>query len=168
MSALIDLTGQRFGRLLVIRRSKRKTRRKGTHAAFLCRCDCGAERIVVGKDLRNKNMQSCGCLKRDLLKTETRENSRAWKPDATNPSTGRNRARARYKEQEPCVVCNSPHTERHHRDRDTLNNEASNVPFLCHRCHMIEHSRMRKITKDFVQLRLRTSLPAILGLGTAT
>ena len=141
MSALIDLTGQRFGRLLVIKRSKKKTYSR--EAAFLCRCDCGAEKIIIGTSLRNKITQSCGCLRRDIQKAETRENNRNWKRDATNPSTGRNRARARYKQKEPCVVCNSLDAERHHRDGNTLNNEPSNVPFLCRRCHMIEHGRIK-------------------------
>jgi len=142
MSALIDLTGQRFSRLLVIRRSKKKTYR-GREAAFLCRCDCGAEKIIIGTKLRNKITQSCGCFRRDILKAQTGEKNRAWKPDTTNPQTGRGRARARYKQKEPCVVCNSPDAERHHRDGNALNNEPSNVPFLCRRCHMIEDGRIK-------------------------
>ena len=154
MSALIDLTGQRFGRLLVIRRAKKKN--KCRHTAFLCRCDCGAEKIIFGTNLRTKSTQSCGCLQRDILKTETRENNRNWNPDTTNPHTGRNRARARYKQKRPCVVCNSPQTERHHRDGNTFNNEQGNVPFLCRRCHMIEDGRMKIPGGKLMTLVLRT------------
>ena len=58
MSKLIDLTGQKFGRLTVIRRDGQKSGR----AAWLCLCDCGKEHTASGKYLRNGKTQSCGCL----------------------------------------------------------------------------------------------------------
>ena len=54
----IDLTGQRFGRLLVIREAGRKN----GHVAWLCKCDCGNEVVINGAYLRNGKSQSCGCL----------------------------------------------------------------------------------------------------------
>jgi hypothetical protein len=57
MPALVDLTDQRFGRLLVIRRDQNI----GPHAAWLCRCDCGAEKRIIGASLRHGSSQSCGC-----------------------------------------------------------------------------------------------------------
>ena len=62
MSALKDLTGMRFGRLLVISRAEN---RDCGLAQWLCRCDCGRELIVRGSTLRNGASKSCGCLKRD-------------------------------------------------------------------------------------------------------
>lgn len=59
---LIDLTGQRFGRLLVIK----KCGRKGRSVAWLCRCDCGSEKIMKGCALL-RGVQSCGCLRKDKL-----------------------------------------------------------------------------------------------------
>lgn len=56
---LVDRTGQRFSRLLVIERSGRD--RKG-NAAWLCRCDCGATSVVVGHQLASGKTKSCGCL----------------------------------------------------------------------------------------------------------
>jgi hypothetical protein len=46
---LTDLTGQRFGRYVVIRFSHTKNQ-----AHWLCRCDCGNEKIMRGDDLRSK------------------------------------------------------------------------------------------------------------------
>lgn len=58
MSKFIDLTGKRFGKLLVIERAD--TNRKG-QPCWLCRCDCGNEKILPGADLRAKHVNSCGC-----------------------------------------------------------------------------------------------------------
>lgn len=57
----IDLTGQRFIRLLVIGTAESKDRR----AWWKCRCDCGTELTVQGKALRRGHTKSCGCLSRD-------------------------------------------------------------------------------------------------------
>ena len=62
MPKKIDLTGQPFGRLIVIREAGRD---KGGHVLWLCRCECGNEIVVSGNDLRDEHTQSCGCLRRD-------------------------------------------------------------------------------------------------------
>lgn len=56
----IDISGQRFGRLIVLDKSPIK---KDRHVCWNCKCDCGAYIIATGKDLRAGNIQSCGCLK---------------------------------------------------------------------------------------------------------
>lgn len=62
MSKLIDITGQRFGRLVVLNDAGRTDQGK---AKWRCRCDCGAEIITRGSSLRNGATRSCGCLDRD-------------------------------------------------------------------------------------------------------
>jgi hypothetical protein len=62
----IDLTGQRFGRWLVIERGKEEDKKTGG-AAWLCRCDCGVEKEVSGYNLRNGISLSCGCYATELL-----------------------------------------------------------------------------------------------------
>lgn len=57
-----DLMGQQFVRLLVMRRAGSSQGR----ATWRCRCDCGTETIVRGKDLRSGNTRSCGCLSREV------------------------------------------------------------------------------------------------------
>ena len=59
MPEKIDLTGQPFGRYTVIREAGRKN----GHVAWLCRCECGREKVVRGSSLtRRKNPTvSCGC-----------------------------------------------------------------------------------------------------------
>lgn len=58
-----DMTGQRFGRLVVVVRAGRK----GSSALWLCRCDCGADHVVAGTYLRSGKSTSCGCFQRDDL-----------------------------------------------------------------------------------------------------
>lgn len=57
----IDLSGQRFGKLLVIKKSRKG---KFGHSIFLCKCDCGNEKEILGCHLVNKikPTKSCGCL----------------------------------------------------------------------------------------------------------
>ena len=62
MSKLIDLTGQTFDRLTVIRRNG--STRDGK-ALWECSCECGKMVIVCGKELRNEHTKSCGCLRKD-------------------------------------------------------------------------------------------------------
>ena len=63
MSKLIDLTGQRFGRLTVLRRAENT---KTGQSQWACKCDCGKQLIVAGQSLRNGRSKSCGC-KRDEM-----------------------------------------------------------------------------------------------------
>jgi hypothetical protein len=57
---LIDLTGQRFGWLLVIRREGSN---KHKRAKWTCKCRCGAESVVDSASLRRGDTTSCGCKK---------------------------------------------------------------------------------------------------------
>lgn len=69
MGKLIDLTGQRFGRLTVLSRAPKPEGSASTSAFWNCRCDCGTEKIISGNVLRQGKAKSCGCLnseKRDL------------------------------------------------------------------------------------------------------
>lgn len=54
---LIDLTGQRFGELTVIRQDG-NTKRGG--AIWVCRCSCGKENRPTGSNLRQGKVRSCG------------------------------------------------------------------------------------------------------------
>lgn len=59
----IDLTDQRFGRLVV---RKEAGRDKGSRLLWLCECDCGIEKIISSWSLRCGRTSSCGCLSREL------------------------------------------------------------------------------------------------------
>lgn len=58
-----DLTGKRFGRLVVLRETELDTPgANGLRRAWLCQCDCGKKVIRTQKDLELTGIQSCGCL----------------------------------------------------------------------------------------------------------
>lgn len=58
---VIDISGQRFGRLVVL---GREGKRHG-QALWRCQCDCGSTKSIVGNTLRRGLAQSCGCLQRE-------------------------------------------------------------------------------------------------------
>ena len=58
----INEVGNKYGRLTVISRNGSDV--KGS-ALWLCRCDCGAEKVIRGTDLRTGHTKSCGCLERE-------------------------------------------------------------------------------------------------------
>jgi len=61
MPSFINITGQRFGRLVAL---EREGYGEG-HVRWRCRCDCGRQIIAVGKNLRRGVSKSCGCLRFD-------------------------------------------------------------------------------------------------------
>lgn len=77
---IIDLTGQRFGRLTV-------TRREGSDPVsqqklWLCACDCGGTALRTGNVLKRGGQSSCGCVMSDLK----RGNSYSKKHGHAGPS----------------------------------------------------------------------------------
>ena len=60
---LIDLTGQKFGYLTVL---KREFSRKGK-IYWLCQCDCGNKVTVSGCNLKSGTSKSCGCLRKKII-----------------------------------------------------------------------------------------------------
>lgn len=60
--------GDRFGRLTVVSEiSRHRTSGGNVQRRFLCRCDCGEERLIVAGSLRD-GQRSCGCLKADVIR----------------------------------------------------------------------------------------------------
>lgn len=59
-NTFIDMTGWRFGKLVCEYCLPYTT--EDNHAIWHCKCDCGGEKDVVGRVLRNGKVNSCGCL----------------------------------------------------------------------------------------------------------
>ena len=64
-----DITGQKFGRLTVIRRSGTSKQRE---VIWECRCDCGTVKDIRASHLSMGRTQSCGCYHKDMMR-ETRK-----------------------------------------------------------------------------------------------
>ncbi len=65
MSAAIDMRGQRYGRLIVLRRVGRHS---NGGVLWLCRCNCGRRIEASRHDLRIGDSKSCGCYRRERLR----------------------------------------------------------------------------------------------------
>ena len=61
---LIDRTGERFGRLIVLARAGRNNLKK---VLWRCRCDCGKTVDVVSGSLVTGNTTSCGCFLKEAI-----------------------------------------------------------------------------------------------------
>ena len=81
---LVDLTGQRFGRLVVKGRGKRQDYSTRTEAHWECECTCGNKITARSDMLRIGNQISCGCW-RSATKQEKQNDA------VVGPTTGRRR-----------------------------------------------------------------------------
>ena len=72
MGKKIDLTGQRFGRLVVVEDSGERS----SHGNVIwdCLCDCGNTHKVRADSLVNKAIRSCGCLQKEIAAETGRRN----------------------------------------------------------------------------------------------
>lgn len=69
MKKMNDLTGKRFGRLLVLYREENYISPAGwTQPQWECICDCGEFSTVLGCHLKKGNTRSCGCYRRDVTR----------------------------------------------------------------------------------------------------
>ena len=85
--SVIDMTGQRCGKLIVVERDLKP--HNGKEAWQICKCDCGNVKSIRGSDLRRGKTKSCGCLSIQQAKENIKiaqENS--YKADLTNKKFG--------------------------------------------------------------------------------
>lgn len=62
MSKINDLTGKKFGKLTII---KYYGSNKNGRALWLCKCECGNYKIILGNSLLSKSTLSCGCYNKE-------------------------------------------------------------------------------------------------------
>lgn len=92
-ASFIDLTGKRFGKLVVKERVKND---RYNHVNYLCVCDCGGTTITDAARLRSGSTSSCGCIKSKgeaIINKWLNENGINFKPQYSHDdmffSTGR-------------------------------------------------------------------------------
>lgn len=67
MGIILDLVGERYGRLTVMSKADTTSRK----TKWNCRCDCGGTALATSSDLRGGNTSSCGCLRRDVTRARS-------------------------------------------------------------------------------------------------
>jgi len=102
-ACIIDLTGQRFGRLVVLKQTEQK--RYG-ETSWVCLCDCGKQTITTTGSLRSGACRSCGCLHREAAREQGLKSTthgltgtrlyRVWANMKTRCYNRRNRNYARW------------------------------------------------------------------------
>lgn len=91
MGQLVDMTGQRFGRLEVLERAMPPEGKKANYAQWRCRCDCGVIKVINGSNLRTGKSTSCGCLQKDMRReaAKKRAEQKAQEAKAQGQAAGR-------------------------------------------------------------------------------
>ena len=69
---MIDLTGERFGRLTVIEFDRLQNHK----TYWKCACDCGLTVVATGNNLRSGNTKSCGCLHKEKVRAVGKSNAK--------------------------------------------------------------------------------------------
>lgn len=155
MVALIDITGQRFARLVVLNQAERDSTGK---TQWLCKCDCGQIKEITGLNLKSGNSKSCGCRKHlsgvDNPRTITdpyriKERKRTLAMD-------RRWKYAILKRDKTCQKCGSmDQLQVHHLESYAKHPELRICPdngaVLCFKCHLefhIKYGRKTGFNKD--------------------
>ena len=76
-----DLTGIRFGRLVVIRYDSKR----GKLHYWLCKCDCGNMKAISEWSLRKSITKSCGCLQKEAV---SKSGKKLFKTGMSHDSSG--------------------------------------------------------------------------------
>jgi hypothetical protein len=151
---LIDITGSRFGRLIVTGYAGSDAYR---HSLWNVKCDCGNTRVVYKDHLTSGSTTSCGCHLVDVMTGSCNPN---WHNGASFEPycpkfNGRKKEEIRKKYNRTCAQCGvgeSDNKDRngktrrlsvHHVDRDKeqgCNGKRWDLVPLCARCHAKAHN----------------------------
>lgn len=140
----MDISGMRFGRLTVIRHSRRRNRQ----TLWWARCDCGVEKEFNASHLSEGRSKSCGCLRREILESKSGELSSLWRGgyykvypkewnDALKESVrNRDNRKCQFPECDYTDIGKSKKLDVHHIDGNKSDCRNINLTSLCHSHHM--------------------------------
>ena len=149
----IDLTGQRFGRLLVIASAGRAD---DGHIAWSCLCDCGKTKKISSNSLTRKSpVQSCGCMNKTTAQVKKAKGG-SWNDGKSYAiRDGEHCYKTRHAWAKAairafgnaCQICgwNKARCDVHHRDPKAQGglHILANAIVLCPNCHRVEHDKGR-------------------------
>lgn len=72
---MIDLTGEKFGRLIVVERLQNDKHNK---TRWMCKCECGNTKSIGGWELRKEQSKSCGCLRKETTAERNKKLPYFW------------------------------------------------------------------------------------------
>lgn len=88
MGKILDITGMRFGRLVALAFVERTADRK---SIWQCQCDCGALHKARLSNLRTKQVQSCGCHRREVARNSHRTHGKRYSSEYRSWMSMKNR-----------------------------------------------------------------------------
>lgn len=77
---IVDLAGKKFNRWTVLSLYEGS----GKVKFWNCKCECGAERVVFGGDLKRGGSKSCGCLMKEVSASRLRTHGMSFHPAYRN------------------------------------------------------------------------------------
>lgn len=81
MGITLDLTGQRFTRLVALEKAGQNEHKR---QLWLCECDCGNKLVLSSNALNRGNTRSCGCLKLQVIGERRRTHGKSNSPEYNN------------------------------------------------------------------------------------
>ena len=144
----LDLTGFRYGRLLVISKSSEKL---NDLIAWDCLCDCGRKKTATVKNLRNGSTKSCGCLHIERAMKHVRSNERPIGFERVKKQNGRVEIKTAdgFKLKHRFLIEQAIGRELkegevvHHIDHDKTNNDITNLVLMTSSEHTTYHNLER-------------------------
>ncbi len=134
MAFFKNIVGQRFGRLVVLRLEKERS--KGGLARWLCICDCGQKHVVNSSNLRSKHVTSCGCFAREKsAERMTGENNLNWKGEKIKYNALHSRMYYRIEREKECKFCKKKCKTDLANISQKYKHTLSDWMWLCRSCH---------------------------------
>ena len=151
MGKLIDLTGQRFNRLKVLNFDGKT---EYGNIKWFCRCDCGNFTIADSSNLRNGNMKSCGCLRKQKLKQMAKTYKNEHHPQWTGDNIENRGAHCWISKNKVkpslCERCNErPVKELSYKHSKGWSRNPEDYEYLCTSCHKLKdkNKEAKQLTK---------------------
>ena len=109
-SKIVDISGQRFGRLVALERVGRTLSPNGTRQSmWRCRCDCGNETVVKYIALTTGNTRSCGCMEEENRHANMQKAATQRRKSVSNGFAGKLEDHPLYKTWKSMLMrCNNP------------------------------------------------------------
>lgn len=140
---------KKFGRLTVLSYDEETSKLKRSDH-YLVHCDCGAEKVVGGANMRSGNTKSCGCLHREQAsKIEKRDQTGENGPNYLDGFYAEHRIFCKiiHERDVVCQICSMTDEESlikygerltaHHLNGDHYNHDLKNGALLCKKDHTI-------------------------------